>query len=91
MRNVLNPVGSDDLASCLLLAGSIGVDPTGSLFLSTAGGAPRDDRERTSTACLLKLDDHVVGVTAIFSPLQQKSGLRAGRPRTAGPEGVILS
>lgn len=57
--------------------GTIGsVARTGTLFLTTADAAPQETLERTLTACLpLKLDDKVVGVIAIFSLLQQKTGL----------------
>lgn len=74
MSNVLNLIGSgepaiwevDEVLDLLLLAGAFGA-PTGSPFPSTAGSTP--------AACLLKLDDRVVGAIDIFSLLQQKSRL----------------
>jgi len=70
-------IDESDWAVVPISKGTIGsVARTGTLFLTTADAAPRETLERTLTACLpLKLDDKVVGVIAIFSLLQQKTGL----------------
>ena len=70
-------IDASDWAVVPISKGTIGpVARTGTLFITTADAAPRETPERTWAARLpLKVDDKVVGVTAIFSLLQQKTGL----------------
>jgi hypothetical protein len=70
-------IDESDWAVVPIGQGTIGsVARTGTPFLTTADAAPQETLERMLTACLpLKLDDKVVGVIAIFSLLQQKTGL----------------
>ncbi len=54
------------------------VAQSGARFVAGQSLLEAEDHEQKLTACIpLKLDDHVVGVIAIFSLLAQKSGLEA--------------